>query len=93
MKAVWRFGPLKPLINKIDMPTGAKALTMQNKDGDLFLWALVDPEAAPDQRSFLVIGTGAILREESDWNYVATAQVDNSGPLGTLVFHLFEDPI
>lgn len=70
----------------IDMPVGAQILDVQDQRGQLCMWALVDPEAEIEQRSFRLAGTGHPIK---GWglHHIATVQMAE----GTLVWHLFED--
>lgn len=69
------------------LPEGAQVLTIQMQNGDPVLWALVNPDAPTEQRSFHITGTGHSIEEpRSQWRYVATFQMLG----GALVFHVFE---
>jgi hypothetical protein len=57
-KVIWKF-ELEPTDNQeIEMPKGAEILTAQNQVGIPCLWALVDPTAEKETRTFEVVGTG-----------------------------------
>lgn len=79
MRAVWKFdledGPV------LRLPVGATVLTAQSQAGRLCLWAVVDPEAAREDRKVHVIGTGQPVPE--DVQYVGTVQE------GPFVWHVF----
>jgi len=69
---------------QINMPIGAKILTAQMQNGQLYLWALVDD--IPDefeQRVFTLYGTGALILEDPG-TYITTIQ-DNE-----YAWHIFE---
>lgn len=85
MKVVWKFPLALADRQLINMPTGAKLLTVQMQDVDICLWALVDPDAAPVQRAITVAGTGHTMLGETG-KYVATFQMAH----GELVFHVFD---
>jgi hypothetical protein len=71
----------------LEMPEGAKLLTVQNQYGDHKLWALVDTDAPIRERRFAMYGTGFDLEEQHESAaYVATAQFGG----GQLVLHLFD---
>jgi hypothetical protein len=85
MKTVWKFplSPGDPLV--IAMPAGARVLHVGVQDDDRpCIWALVDPAAPEEERSFRVHGTGQYF--DGDGAYVGTAMLYRGG----LVFHVFE---
>jgi hypothetical protein len=67
----------------IDMPLGAKILTLQMQDGLPTLWAAVDPLQPTEPRCFAIVGTGQPMPKNSG-SYVGTWQS------AIYVFHLFE---
>jgi hypothetical protein len=69
----------------IKMPTGAKLLSLGAQAGDLFMWALVNPEASKVMRRVSVVGTGWLTPELSDMTYISTYQTH-----GLSVWHLFD---
>lgn len=69
----------------IEMPKGAKILTVQVQNEVPCIWALVDPNAAPEIRCFRIYGTGHMVEHEN-MPYIGTFQLLE----GRLVFHLFE---
>ena len=78
-----------PLVIKcsqeIALPEGAKILTFQMQDRSPFIWALVDPDASLESRTFRVVGTGHELwPDEGSYDHVGTVQQ------GPFVWHLFE---
>jgi len=81
MKTIWKWELLPETI--IDMPTGAKVLTVQEQGGKPQLWALVDPEATTEKRTFQAYGTGHDCPDDPG-RYIGTFQCDK------LVFHIFE---
>ena len=83
MKTIWKWTLQRE--TTIDMPLGAKLLTVQEQHGEPQLWALVDPDAKTYQRTFRVYGTGHGLPDDPG-EYVGTFQMH----CGTLVFHVFE---
>jgi hypothetical protein len=70
----------------IDLPVGAKILTVQEQRGEIQLWALVDQDQDHTERRFIEIaGTGHdILNDVKD--YITTFQQLG----GNLVWHVFE---
>jgi len=70
---------------ELEMPAGAKVLSVQQQYGEIQLWAMVDPEKAYEWRAFDVYGTGALLPDELG-EYVGTVQVGG----GEIVLHVFD---
>lgn len=77
--------PLTPYTTVIEMPMGAKILTVQTQRGAPCIWALVNDDYPSEERRFIVYGTGHPLCENMQ-EYIGTFQLDN----GDLVFHVFE---
>jgi hypothetical protein len=74
---------------ELALPSGAEILHFDSQgNSGLFIWALVDPEAAPVDRRFRLVGTGhpVTLRADQRLAYVGSTLVDG----GNFVFHLFE---
>ena len=86
-KKIWKF--TFPVTNRSDipMPKGAKLLSVQRQDGDICVWALVDPVAPTETRRFAVYGTGQLVPDDPG-AYVGTVQQLD----GRLVWHVFEVP-
>ena len=57
MKQIWKF-PLKIADEQnVAMPAGARILTVHLLGDRLCLWAIVDPDAAPQPRRILIVET------------------------------------
>ena len=85
MKTVYKYPvPVADAV-RLNMPVGAKILTVQSQNDTPTLWALVDPDAPLESRVFRVIGTGHPV-EDGDLTYIGTAQQFG----GSLVWHIFE---
>ena len=83
---IWKF-PARPDMFVLEMPSGARILSIDAQNGKPFLWALVDPDAPKVQRRFLTAGTGHPLHDSvSGAAFVGTFQLHG----GALVFHLFD---
>jgi len=76
---------LTPDTSIIDMPVGAKVLSVQVQGEFAELWAMVDPAADTERRRFFVAGTGQPLPRDIG-DFIATFQIPAFG----LVFHAFE---
>lgn len=72
----------------IDMPRGAQVLCAREQNGELYLWALVDPEEPTEERHFDVFGTGHVIPPllEGGRRFVDTVLMHE----GSLVLHVFE---
>lgn len=72
----------------IEMPIGARVLTVQEQGMVPCLWALVDPEAAPEPVRFALRDTGDDATDVAEATYVGTFQVRHLG----YVLHLWRRP-
>lgn len=73
----------------LQLPRGAQLLTVQVQRGEPVLWALVDPGAPDETRTFRLAGTGHRIDDADLLTYVGTFQLHG----GALVFHLFAYPV
>jgi hypothetical protein len=72
---------------QIDLPVGAKVLTIQTQHGNPQMWVLLDPSEPYITHYFRIAGTGHPIEEpQEDLRYIGTCQVLG----GDLIFHLFE---
>lgn len=81
MKTIWKYAIHNG--TTIHMPIGAEILCAQSQNGGLYIWAIVDPDAAYEYREFAVYGTGKIL-PDAPARYIDTVQWPSS------VCHVFE---
>lgn len=88
MLTVYKYPCLHSEMFNIEMPVGAKILTVQHQKEKPVMWALVNPdEINKTMRSFLWIHTGEpVALDYDELIYVDTLQ--SLG--GNLIFHLFE---
>ena len=70
---------------KVAMPRGAHILCIDVQRGVYCLWALVDPEAEKEQRTFSIVGTGHQIADAARLDYIGSAQLGDA-----LIFHVFE---
>jgi hypothetical protein len=70
----------------VPLPVGAKVLSVQMQRRQPTIWALVETEAALQERRFAVRGTGHDAEGLQFEKYIGTWQMHD----GDLVFHLFE---
>lgn len=84
MKTVHKYPFYLSFMFQLSMPAGAEILMVEDQDRVPCIWALVDPSASFETRTFRLYGTGYLI--------------ENSGPLkhrgsfqqGRSVWHLFE---
>jgi hypothetical protein len=69
----------------VQMPAGSTALHVKEQNGELCIWALVDPDKPTCSRRFFVHGTGHTLHPGA-LDYIGTAHLHNGG----IVLHVFE---
>lgn len=68
------------------LPTGARILTVQQQNNNIFLWALVNPTSPNEQAITIRIhGTGHAISDSDELEYINTVQLYG----GKLVFHVF----
>lgn len=88
MKTVYKYpltGQERPQV--VDMPDGAKILSVQEQDHVIMIWALVDPDAQPLARVFKVVGTGHPLGVAENWDHIGTVVAP------PFVWHVFAHPV
>ncbi len=87
-EAIWKFEIETTDRQIVEMPIGAKILTVQTQNGCPCLWAVVNPDAKKVLRGIEVFGTGhpmpAVEGERRE--YIGTYQLSN----GMFIFHVFE---
>lgn len=93
---IWKFPLLVKDMQVIEMPEGAKVLTVQYQDrgwpgirsieGPLMVWAEVKIDRPKVQRKFWVKGTGEVLGPVRYRHYVGTVQT----PTG-FVWHVYDE--
>lgn len=68
------------------LPIGARILTVQQQNNNIFLWALVNSTASEEQAFTIRIhGTGHAISDSDELEYINTVQLYG----GKLVFHVF----
>lgn len=86
MKTIWKYTlNLATLPQMIEMPFGAQLLDMQMQNGEMQLWALVDPTHIKTNRKFVTYMTGGTL-PDNPGKYLGTVQRFD----GALIYHMFE---
>lgn len=69
------------------MSEGAVILKAMVQRGDLFLWAMVDQDGGPEDRTIRMFGTGETI-DDHPRVYIDTVMLRND----SLVLHIFEEP-
>ncbi len=85
MNAIWKYTIQGPRVT-LEMPQGAKILSLQVQNNQPKIWALVDTYQPNVSRTFRAIPTGSEF-DAAGLTYIGTFQIDD----GWLVFHLFEE--
>ena len=70
----------------VEMPEGARVLSAGAQNGEVVVWALVDPHAKTVLRRFAIYPTGLTEVPEHPVNFVGTVMLLG----GALVFHVFD---
>lgn len=85
--AVWKYEV--PVRNRfeLEMPAGARIVSLQLQYDRPVLWAVVDPEAPKVTRMFGVVGTGTVVDFKLP-KHIGTFQLHG----GKTVLHVFEIP-
>lgn len=81
VKTVWKF-KLEP---EVEIPRGAKVLSVHEQLGDLWIWAIVNPNNRSETRRFAVFATGEDVPNRS-LRFIGTVLLNR----GRLVQHVFE---
>ena len=77
---------LKPTDEQVVMmPKEARVLSCHVQDRDICVWALVDPDARKESRTFFIHGTGHEVAYPHSGTFVGTVLLNQ----GLLVLHVF----
>lgn len=87
MKTVWKYGLPKLTTTVLEMPVGAEFLHTAVQDDVVTIWALVNPAARLENRTFTVYGTGHVIQNPDDLTYLGSCLEDG----GRFVWHVFEN--
>lgn len=84
---IWKFKVPREIRPIIEMPLGAKIISCQIQQGEIFLWAIVRPNNIAISRRFLLAFTGQRVNYDLyEIEFIETVQHPNG-----LVYHLFEE--
>lgn len=64
MKKIFKYRLPFMEVSTIDMPVGARVIRVDGLDGALWVWAVVDPEAPIEARTFHLFKTGAEMPDD-----------------------------
>lgn len=70
----------------VEMPRGAKVLSVGVQREVVCLWVLVDTDNPKDERTFLIWGTGHSIDSDTG-TYIGTVILQD----GAIVWHVFEE--
>ena len=84
MRNIWKYWLSIEDYQIIEMPQDSKLLHVDEQEGKLCLWALVNPYAPKSRRSILVFGTGYVIDDSED-NFVGTTVMSDG-----FVWHVFD---
>ena len=82
---IWKWTLNMTDVQTVEMPAGAKPLTVQLQGGMPQLWALCDERSPVEPRLIAIYGTGNPM-PANPGRYISTFQMAG----GSLVFHAFE---
>lgn len=87
---IWKFKLEADGKQTIEMPKDSNVLCAQMKDGELYIWAEVNPLASYERRVFEVFPTGIDLPcgMGIQRKYIGTFQTGSV--METMVFHVYE---
>lgn len=84
-KQIWKFELQVTDTQSVVMPAGANPLYVADQNGNLCLWAVVNPQKPSESRDVWVVGTGNSMPTEIELygDYIGTVQQ------GRFVWHVF----
>jgi hypothetical protein len=89
VKSIWKFPISVEATPSVQMPTGARLLSVQVQKNALVLWALVDTKAPKVTRQFVMTATGHGAGSVESLPFVGTFQA--LSPKGRiLATHIFD---
>lgn len=82
---IWKYTLNLTGLQTVELPRGARPLTVQMQGIHPQLWAMCDPEQVKEKRTIAMYATGNPLPDEAG-AYIATFQSHG----GALAFHVFD---
>lgn len=88
MKRIFKYHLPPTDMSVVQMPRDAEVVSAHEQSGEIFVWALVNPETAHDMhtRRFRIAGTGHDISESPLLCFIDSVHLLG----GRLVFHVFE---
>jgi len=83
MKVIYKYELLIADNQKVELSEDFEILTVQNQDGKLVMWVLIDPDMPECKVNVNIIGTGNPIYNSSVGEYISTVQ------MGMFVWHVF----
>lgn len=83
-ETVWKFQIAEDYLTTLELPSGAQPLTAQVQDGDIQMWARLDPDQPRETWKFFLLPTGGTLFPGAH-HYLATVQLYG----GRIAAHIF----
>ena len=85
MRSIWKFPLATTDTQTLDVPEGAKPLTVQAQGVTPCLWAEVNPNGQTERRYIHTFGTGHPIPDDFQGEYLGSYQLLDGG----LVFHVY----
>lgn len=85
MTVVYKYQLNASQATRLELPVGATPLRVDIQSGSYCLWAMVDPDAETETRTFEIFGTGHPM-PDFERRFINTFLVNG----GSYVFHAFE---
>lgn len=85
-KVIWKY-VLKPInsVNTIELAVDAEILSVDEQNGQVFIWVALTPELNKFPRKFIIYATGDTI-EFSPHKHIGTVKLNG----GALILHVFE---
>jgi len=96
VKEIWKFtrdiqDPFDNQRMHVEMPKGARALSVGAQDFKLCIWAIVDPDFAEvETHTFVVVMTGVPVKLHANMSFLGTVQF-HTAPM--FVLHVFDEGV
>ena len=84
MKTIYKYTLTGRYTTEIEMPVGAEIIHFAEQQGQYCIWAMVNPDADKEKRTFTVVGTGWELDDDVDHRHIGSVF---DGPF---VWHILE---
>lgn len=86
MNTIWKFDVPATDTFTLEMPRGAKVLSVHSQGEKVCMWAEVSPGEPKELRTFRTYGTGHDISGDENRSFIGTFLLHG----GAFVFHLFE---